>query len=65
MAAPVKITHVTIEIHKRRTRAIPMAEKPKKNISHLADEERLSGEACLSVSGAKTQQTQALFSLLW
>lgn len=61
MAAPVKITHVTIEIHKRRTRA--MAEKPKKNISHLADEERLSGEACLSVSGAKTQQ--ALFSLLW
>lgn len=64
MAAPVKIKHVKIEIHKSGTRAIPMAGKLKKNISHLADEERLSGEACWSVSGVKTQQTQVVFSPL-
>lgn len=37
-----------------------MEQKQKKSISHLADEEHLSGEACWSESGAKTQ---ALFSL--
>lgn len=46
MAAPVELKHVMIEIHKSRTRAIAMEQKQKKSISHLADEEHLSGEAC-------------------
>lgn len=60
MAAPVELKHVMIEIHKSRPRAIAMEQKQKKSISHSADEEHLSGEACWSESGAKTQ---ALFSL--
>lgn len=60
-----KKTHMMIEIGRSRGRATSVAPKLEKNISHLADEERLSGEACLSVSGAKTDPSQALLSPLF
>lgn len=62
MAAPVKITQVMSETHHRGTGAVKKTRV--ENISHLANEERLSGGGCLSVSGAETQQTQALHSIL-
>lgn len=62
MAAPVKITQVMSEMHHSGTGAVK--KKRVENISHLANEERLSGGGCLSVSGAETQQTQALYSIL-
>lgn len=62
MAAPVKITQVMSEMHHSGTGAVKKMRV--ENISHLANEERLSGEGCLSVSGAETQQTKALHSVL-
>lgn len=55
----MKITQVVSETHHSRTGAVKKMRV--ENISHLADEERLSGEGCLSVSGA---ETQALYSIL-
>lgn len=62
MAAPVKTRQVMSEMHHRGTGAFKKTRV--ENSSHLASEERLSGGGCLSVSGAETQQTQALYSIL-